>query len=347
MGRTSDFSKLKGVALIEWKLKTATLLCIKSGTTSLWEQSTSRDAKMRQVGAKFDFFTKQKSKGTEASLSDFYYDTFFKKDKLQVRYCIPASSFRGAIRSYTIKRLVPKQSWSATDTVKKERTEDSSLTQDEKQQQMTAALNLPGWHLVQNLFGIATDSADEKLKEETVAGRLTVSVGELDSVPEEIFRRQLIGGDFGTFRTGSTHGNMVITTRNPLDRVTQAAKDGGLHSFMELAPGNVFTASLRIVNPSFTDLGLVAFWEKGIQSGLLRIGRLTSLGRGRLTIDSTKITIFTRNPEQFLGLVPHEEHTNDRLNGVFKEYTIGKWHDKKQDYLNKLRNFYDDFTKEA
>lgn len=344
MGRTSDFSNLKGLAIIEWNIQTATLLCIKSGTTSLWAQAASRDGKMRQVDASFDFFVK--SNETEASLSDFYHDTCFENGRLQIRYCIPSSSFRGALRSYTIKRLVPKSSWNATDISKQAENEDHTQAQEQERQRMKAALTLPGWHLIQNLFGIATDSGDAELYAETVAGRLRVSVGKLEKLPEEDFKRNLLAGNLTVFNTGSTHGKMVITTRNPLDRITQAAKDGGLHSFMELAPGNEFNVTLHIVNPSPEDLGMVAFWEQGIKTGLLRLGGLTSIGRGRLNINLSHVSIFTRTPEAFFGLKPDNRNASDMLIGIFNEYVVDDWGTKKQDYLNKLRAFYHDFKKE-
>ncbi|MDM8539454.1 RAMP superfamily CRISPR-associated protein [Desulfococcaceae bacterium HSG9] len=352
MSRTSDFSEIKGVANIRWHLKTETSLCIKSGTTSAWKQATSnsRDGntdKMRQVDARFDFFQKNIQDENDAQISDFYFDTGIKGNNLQIQYCIPASSVRGALRNYTIRRIIEKPFWNATDISKKEGDEEDPKNQENERQLMKTALKTPGWHLIQNLFGLATDSGEDELDAESVAGRLQVSVGKLTQLSANQFRANLLHGNFSEFRTGSTHGKMAIITRNPLDRVTQGAKKGGLHSFMELTPGNEFDVFLRITNPTPEDLGFVAFWEQGINTGLLRLGGLTTIGKGRLRILSTQISLFTRTADSFTGLNPGSHFSGDRLSDIFPEYTIENWQEARETYIGKLRYFYQSFGKEA
>jgi CRISPR/Cas system CSM-associated protein Csm3 (group 7 of RAMP superfamily) len=337
------------MAVVKWKLKTATSLCIKSGTVSHWKQAESRDAKKRQVRAEFDFFKKDKSQDQESSLADFYFDACINGGALKVRYCIPASSVRGALRSYTLKRLVEKSAWKDIDLEKKEVGENADQQQADKRLRMQVALRKPGWRLIQNLFGLATDSADLELDEETVAGRLQVSVGELADLSPAAFESHLLAGDFkkGECKLGPSQGKMVITTRNPLDRITQAAKDGGLHSFMELTPDNSFEVILRIANPAPMDLGMVAFWELGFNSGLLRLGGLTSAGRGRLVVESARVSLFSRTPQDFFGLEPDRENNGDRLSALFDGYVIGDWATHKKTYLEKLRCVYDQYGKEV
>lgn len=347
MARESDFSAVRGVALIEWKLKTATKLCIKSGTISAWQQAASTKGKMRQVDAFLDFYKKEQN-DEKASLADFYHDASIVNGTLKVRYRIPASSVRGALRSYTIKRLVPKSRWGDLKVTKKSDDEtDSAQAQAKERARIESALNTPGWHLIQNLFGMATDSGDDALEAQTVAGRLSVSADGLKEYEKDEFERNLIAGNFTECEPGSTHGKMVITTRNPLDRITQAAKSGGLHSFMELAPGNEFTVKLRIINPSPSDLGLVAFWEEGFEAGLLRIGGLTSTGRGRVVVESQTVSVFGRYIKGFDGLVELNQRAEDCLSGILTEHEVGDWPAIKKRYLKRLYGFFDSFGKES
>ena len=342
MTRTSDFSTIQGVAEIKWELKTATPLCIKSGTTSSWNQATDgykdNPKKLRLYNAKFDFFKKDIDKeSADASVADFYYDSYIKGGELKIRYLVPASSVRGALRSYTLKRLVKKDYWNVGST-EKDQPEDKK---EKKRKSFQDALTQPGWRLIQNMFGLATDNDDEALENENeyVAGRLKISVGDLDDIGKKDFATHLISGNLKNPIFGSTRGKMAITTRNPLDKITNAAKDGGLHSVMELSEGNVFSVSIRILNPEPKDLGLIAFWEQGIESGLLRLGGLTSVGRGRLNIQKTDVNLFLKEAGRFHDL-PEATNHEDILDSIFKTYAISDWKEKRQSYLKILKGYY-------
>lgn len=353
MSRTSNLSKITGIAKITWKLDTVTPLCIKSGTTSVWKQATSGNhnvSKLRQVDAAFDFFKKTETEGT---ISDFYYDAFIKDgDELKIRYRIPPSSVRGALRNYTIKRLVPKEYWNAGLTLALDEDAPEEMQEQERKeynQKLNEALRNPGWHLIQNLFGLAMDSSDESLEDESVAGRLQIMVDELEEYADSDFREIVISDGFSPelFKPGSTHGRMIFTTRNPIDRITHAARGGGLHSFMELAPGNSFSVTLQIVNPRPADLGFVAFWEQAIDHGLLRLGGLTSVGRGRLNVRSTDIRLFLRSKDGFEGLETGNSFDSDILAEAFPEYTILEWENYRQTYIEKISELYVANGKEA
>jgi len=112
MHRDTDFSTIKGIARIRWDIETATPLCIKAGTTSQWNQATlnynNRPKKLRLCDSTFDFFQKDNQNKDDASVSDFYHDSYIKSNELKIRYNIPASSVRGALRNYTITRLMKK-----------------------------------------------------------------------------------------------------------------------------------------------------------------------------------------------------------------------------------------------
>ncbi len=333
----TQFSTINGVAWMRWQVKTVTPLCIKAGTTSVWNQSTQ--PKTRQVKATFDFFNKTL---TQHTIADFYYDVFINDinsaSKLSVRYTIPPSSVRGALRGFTIRALVKREWWNAF------------LYPDEcsGESDLKASTNDPGWQLVRNLFGLAWDM-DEDISNPTIAGRLRVMVEGPPELPEEDIKSHLESEGFNIHQVQypSRNGRMCFTTRNPLDRITQAAKAGGLHSFMELAPGNSFTIKLCIVNPEPTDIGLLGFWEDAIDSGRLRLGGLTAAGRGRLKITEKEINLYLRdsgrpNGSTYLKKENGGTARNEILAGLFTRWTISNedWGKAREDYLNILKEHY-------
>lgn len=343
MSRTTNQSQIHGVANIVWTLSTVTPLCIKSGTTSVWKQAGGNAVKTRLVNAEFDFFKKQKDGDNESDISDFYFDSYIDGNIPKIRYRIPATSVRGAIRNYTIRRLIPKEYWRAALDATGEEDGDNPQP-DANDAKLVMALKQPGWHIVQNLFGLSMDRESDDLSDESVSGRIMLLVDDLKLQEENEFKTGLIAGTWGSnVKLGSTHGKMVITTRNPLGRVTQGAKDKGLHTFMELAPGNEFKVRIKICNPDYSDLGLIAFWEKSINNGLLRIGGLSSVGRGRLTLKKTIVNLYLKHPEMFaeIGLEkaapPKKE---DILSDVFQKYKIPEWAGAARCCMKHLNNLY-------
>ncbi|OEU62673.1 MAG: hypothetical protein BBJ57_11930 [Desulfobacterales bacterium PC51MH44] len=77
-----------------------------------------------------------------------------------------------------------------------------------------------------------------------------------------------------------------------MDRITHAAREGGLHYFLEFSPNQTFDVVLRVVNPDPVHLGLIALWEREIDTGILRVGGLTSIGRGRLKVENSQHDLF-------------------------------------------------------
>lgn len=341
-----DFSKVKGVAVITWELETATPLCIKSGSASLWNQASSKagkPVKLRRINAEYDFFKKE-SLPDDASISDFYYGVTIDQDQLMLNHEIPASGVRGALRNYAIKRLTPKEHWNAALFPETEEMAAPLEEKTEYSKKLKAALKTPGWQMLRTIFGLAADTFDPQIEKESAKGRLSVETGMLEAMPKEIFQKNLFDGNFSHFEPGPINGRMLFTTRNPIDRITRAAKNGGLHSFTELAPGNRFSITLRFLNPVPTDLGMVALWEQGICQGLLRLGGLNSAGRGRLEIKSTRINLFLREQTGFSGLkVSTDESCPDILSGLYPEFIIPEWKTKTFYYLNLLQEAFTNF----
>ncbi len=97
----------------------------------------------------------------------------------------------------------------------------------------------------------------------------------------------------GEFRSngnqyGPDNAKLHIKTRNPLDRVTQSAKEGGLHSFLEFSPGQELNVTISIRDPQPFDYKLLECWEKEIEEGMIRFGGLTGIGRGRVSFINNK-----------------------------------------------------------
>ncbi|OGR14459.1 MAG: hypothetical protein A2097_10900 [Desulfobacula sp. GWF2_41_7] len=353
---TPDFSTLTGIGIITWEMETATPLCIKSGTTSLWNQASStmekKPSKIRHVDSEYNFY-KKGPLADDASISDFYYTIAIDQEQLVLTHEIPASGIRGALRTYSIKRLAHKEHWNAALFPEKENTklpieatkERDDLKRIEYSKNLKTALKTPGWQLVRNIFGLAADTMDAEIENETIKGRLQVETGSLESISKEQFQKNVFDGNFKTFEPGPTNGRMLFTTRNPIDRVTHAAKNKGLHSFTELAPGNRFLITLRFLNPIPEDLGMVALWEQGLHQGLLRMGGLKSAGRGRLDVKSTSVNLFLKHTDEFSGLKPGaaEVFSNDILSGLFPSFEIPDWKTETKSYLNLLQQSYNRF----
>ena len=117
-----------------------------------------------------------------------------------------------------------------------------------------------------------------------------------------------------------------------------------MHSFMELAAGNRFSIDLQIANPNPCDIGFAAFWEQALKNGLLRLGGLISAGRGRLNISQggTEIRLFARSCEGFPGFEKQEQNASDDiLAGLFHEYIMTDWTNRKNEYLGLLKSEYE------
>ena len=327
MSITTDFTHVQGVARVDWTLETETPLCIKAGSISAY----SRDKGI-------DFAIKKTGHNSEGSVSDFYFDIRFSnvaQDIPQAVFCVPASSVRGALRSFTIKRLVPKAYWGATLFEKKDDPETTEEKSAEQVSLLKDALHQPGWHLIQNLFGLAADTGNESLANETVTGRLKVMTDNMLCIADDL---------------NSEKSPFCVVSRSPLDRATRGTKDGGLHSFMELAPGYPFKIQLQIINPVPADLGFIAFWEKAINQGLLRLGGLSGIGKGRLRLQESSVTLFSRDtngfnlPPEASALTP-ETKAKDILWDLFPENRIA-WAVQKSFYLNTLKNHFEQLKKE-
>jgi hypothetical protein len=196
-------------------------------------------------------------------------------------YSVPASSIRGSLRQWSIKNLVEGSVRDAFELPKKDELTEEDLKQTFKRAREALESGESGWSQVLDLFGCAFDLGIENEAELTWSGRLKMEA-----------RIELIGRSAGLDVNGnlltggegqSAPGNFgrQLTIRNPLDRISQSSKEGGLHTFVELSPGQTMTVKFRVLNPKAEDIDLIIKWEHDISNGFIRFGALGSQGRGR------------------------------------------------------------------
>jgi len=141
-----------------------------------------------------------------------------------------------------------------------------------------------------------------------------------------------------------------VVSRSPLDRVTRGTKTGGLHNFMELKPGFEFKIILRIVNAVPEDLGFIDFWERSINQGLIRLGGLRSVGKGRISVKNNGVTLFSRYTEGFSLMsesCPIESEValkKDILEEIFPCHKLIWDKEQKKAYLKRLNNKFKKYS---
>lgn len=150
------------------------------------------------------------------------------------------------------------------------------------------------WHHILSLFGSAYDTSL------TWSGRLRINAVRLNGT-----QHNQCAGIAPSSPDSVAPDNMKrhINTRTPMDRVTMAAKSGGLHSGLEMSEGETFTIEFRILNPKPLDLKILKLWKRDINTGFLRFGGLTSQGRGRVSISADNYRFYAaKNTELFTNL---------------------------------------------
>jgi hypothetical protein len=113
-----------------------------------------------------------------------------------------------------------------------------------------------------------------------------------------------------------------------VDRITHAAREGGLHYFLEFSPGQTFDVVLRVVNPKPVHLGLIALWEREIDTGMLRVGGLTGIGRGRLRVEKSQHDLFAlpgyKGDWKLESAHEQQGQSDDVLMQLWKTYPISE-----------------------
>jgi len=309
-------SGIQSVLKVHWKLRCETPLAIRNGLSIGYQDSDQR--KSRGMGLRF----KWQPPSDDREVSSLHYGYKVVDDKVESYHFVPPSSIRGSLRSWVINHLVhPSYRDEITPPEKKEEARTK-----EYQAKIQKALTDPksGYSLVASLFGQALDTRNEG-ESLSNAGRLqidTTSFSQAKAMPIAIN---------GTLEddgiTGPINASRQMTVRNPVDRMTHASKEGGLHHFLEFCQGETFEVHMTLLNPQGSDMGLLSLWRREIEDGLLRFGALSSIGRGRVSIHEPGYRLwrnpFVKEPEWLKHFEPNnDESFTDALAGLWTAYIL-------------------------
>jgi hypothetical protein len=321
---------VQSVLLVRWGLETKAPLIVRATQPAALKLDDPEKSKGRANSVEYAWEDaaaslekkveiKGKEKRVFSELTDFNYHFRADGDKIVPEYGIPAGSVRGSLRHAVIKsRIAPGM----RREFEPPKLEAGVYSMDELRQRMLDARQRlmqqdNQWRSILTLFGSALDLTPEDDPSLTWAGRLRVET-ELKTTPPGGMKVAGI-----TVQGGPDNLRRHMTSRNPLDRITHAARDGGLHAFTEMSPGSHFSVNLRILNPALSDWEIVGEWEDDVSEGYLRFGALTSQGRG-------KVAFVSRNYELYgTAAAPFHSRLNrlaDKLElwvGIWKGGEIG------------------------
>jgi len=271
---------VNAVLVTKWKLRLETPLCIKNNSSSAFNP-TDGEKKTRNYNMSFGW--NRLITGDEVQVSDAHFGIHIKDGRVFPGYSIPASSIRGALRSWTIKHLVKKELWSLLYKLDEDKENIHKIKKFLESN--------PGFELTFDFFGMAVEEPDRLEDNISQAGRVKVESLPLKNESEKPWVQ---GTDWkqGESRFGPQNVCRHISVRGPVDRITHAAREGGLHYFLEFSPNQTFDVVLRVASPDPVHLGLIALWEREIDAGILRVGGLTSIGRGRLRVENSQHDLF-------------------------------------------------------
>ena len=307
-----------------WTLTLKTPLLIRHGSCGSYKSNTEGYKKGHGQDKEFSWEGKnnEADKHTWAEVADFNFQFSLGSDgKLTADYSIPPSSVRGALRQWTIKQMVVRDQRSCFQQPKLEgfsEEEEASLLKHKSEARNYAENTGHNWHHILSLFGNAFDFTSEeleKLEEKepmTWAGRLKVTTTIKQS------SKQGIDGIDAEHMPSNAPDNIQrhVNVRNPLDRMTMAAKDKGLHHALEMSPGQKFDVELNILNPGPKDIEMIRLWEDDINDGFLRFGGLTSQGRGRCELSqegATEYKLYASVTSGLAGCITSAEKTEDKI----------------------------------
>jgi CRISPR/Cas system CSM-associated protein Csm3 (group 7 of RAMP superfamily) len=274
-----------GLLKCTWTLKLKTPLVIRAATNASIHNNESKKGREKINDFRWE---EQSSQGSNwSAIRDFNYEFYVENEELKARYSIPGSSIRGALRQSLIHSLITDGEQQLLFSLPKLDQNQSIDTSTRKIRMLEAREAVENdqnyWHDILSLFGIAYDlnpGVDNPL---IWSGRLEMGSIKLDS-PEKVSSEELRYEENEVNACAPKNISIHLKTRSPLDRVTMAAKSGGLHSGIEMSEGQTFTLEYRIVNPRQNDLKILRLWKRDIDAGFIRFGGLSSQGRGKVKI---------------------------------------------------------------
>lgn len=289
---------------VSWTVTLQTPLVIRSGTNASYKNKSDEQEKGRKSNCEFSWIDKTNDGDKNnkwSAVKDFNYDFIVNNDgNLEPRYSIPGSAIRGALRQWTIKTLIPDVSKKLFSLPKLENDVAIDLAETMKEALRVAEDTENYWHDILSLFGSAYDLNPGKDTSLTWSGRLQINTIRLNGT-----QNKLCVGSAPRSSDAVAPDNIKrhINIRTPMDRVTMAARSGGLHSGLEMSEGETFAIEFRILNPKPLDLKILKLWMRDINAGFLRFGGLTSQGRGRVSISADNYRLYAvKNTDLFAKL---------------------------------------------
>lgn len=314
---------IQGTLCGTWDVKLMTPLIIRHGSKAAWQTQPASDKKGRNQALRFSWFDAQrKIENDWSEVTDFNYHFSVIEDQLAVHYDVSASSIRGALRQWSIKNMIEQKDWNTFDVPKKDDLTQINIPKYIEKAIATLEDQRNRWSDILSLFGCAYD-LDPKISDPLAwLGRLQLNT----SIPIKENKTLDVQGSWASQTIdGPNNINRHVTVRNPLDRVSAAAKEGGLHQFMEMSEGEKFKVEFHILNPSKVDLEMLELWVNDINAGYLRFGALASQGRGRVEIQNHDYKLFISPSSPLAHFLDQEKtdlSTGSLFEGIWRGYQL-------------------------
>ena len=307
---------IHSVLLADWELACKTPLVIRNGQQIAYSDITPDKTRLGKLSLSW-----QTPVDEEHSVAALCYGYEIRDDRVHRYHFVPASSVRGALRSWSIRHLVHPALYGAFTSPAKE--DKIAVAFHRSCVRQGLAQRDTGCELIASLFGLAADEGEESAPSN--AGRLSIETQKFAGVG-----LRMVAVSDAEMEALSEPDNVQrqMSIRNPLDRVTHASRKGGLHHFLEICRGERFTVQLRIINPLDCDLALLGLWVRELNDGMLRIGALSSIGRGRMEVRQQTYELWRRtNAPKLQGCALLGDETDgsrpdDILSGLWKCHVI-------------------------
>lgn len=304
------------VLLAEWELLCQTPLVIRNGQHLAYADNAPTKTRYRNPEMKW-----RGKQGQEYEVAALHYGYEIQGGSVHSYHFVPSSSIRGSLRSWSIRHLIHPAVYPALTSVPKD--DATSMAVHKACVQRGFERRDTGCELIASLFGLAADEGEADMPSN--AGRLHVET-------EKFVGTELRPVDASGVCMGSAEGpenvRREMPVRNPLDRMTHASREGGLHRFLEVARGATFKVHLRIINPLDCDPGLLGLWVRELNYGMLRFGALSSIGRGRVEVRKQTYELWRRanaprlKGHSILGDETDGNRQNEILSGLWKCHII-------------------------
>ena len=310
-----------GVLQIDWLLRCETPLALRNGLTLAYTESK----RGKERGQGLNLLWREKRNNNEHEVSALHYGPKVQGDQVRFIHFVPGSSVRGALRNWIARHLVQKEMVAALKPPpQKEETDEEETETFLEVLDKALDTGYKSIELVFSLFGQTADSRTEgERRLEANAGRLRVDVQPFAGAN---LRGIDSSGSSMTVQEGPDNAARHMTVRSPIDRITHAAKESGLHHFLEFSKGETFRVRLSISNPTPQDLGMISLWRREMNDGLLRFGALSSVGRGRVSVQEEAYDLWLGPQARVFadaeGLQAVDDDEDDALAGLWQHYTL-------------------------